>query len=44
MTKLYQDNNLNAFKYDGFWKCMDTLRDKISLEQILKDEGPIWKK
>ena len=44
MTKLYQDNNLNAFKYDGFWKCMDTLRDKISLEQILKDKGPIWKK
>ena len=44
MTNLYQDNNLNAFKHEGFWKCMDTLRDKISLEQILKDEGPIWKK
>ena len=44
MTKLYQDNNLNAFKHEGFWKCMDTLRDKISLEQILKDKGPIWKK
>ncbi len=44
MTKLYQDNNLNAFKHEGFWKCMDTLRDKISLEQILEDEGPIWKK
>jgi len=44
MTKLYQDNNLNAYKHEGFWKCMDTLRDKIDLEQILKDKGPIWKK
>ena len=44
MTKLYQNNNLNAFRHEGFWKCMDTLRDKISLEQILKDKGPIWKK
>jgi glucose-1-phosphate cytidylyltransferase len=44
MTKLCQDNNLNAFKHEGFWKCMDTLRDKIDLEQILKDKGPIWKK
>ena len=44
MTKLYQDNNLNAFKHEGFWKCMDTLRDKIDLEQILKDKGSIWKK
>ena len=44
MTKLYQDNNLNAYKHEGFWKCMDTLRDKIDLEQILKDKGPLWKK
>jgi glucose-1-phosphate cytidylyltransferase len=44
MTKLYQDKNLNAFKHEGFWKCMDTLRDKISLEQLLENKGPIWKK
>ena len=44
MTRLYQKNNLNAYKHEGFWKCMDTLRDKIDLEQILKDKGAIWKK
>lgn len=44
MTKLYQKNNLNAYKHEGFWKCMDTLRDKIDLEHILKSKGPIWKK
>ena len=37
MTKLYQDNNLNAFKYDGFWKCMDTKRDKDKIEKILRN-------
>ena len=44
MTRLYQKNNLNAYKHEGFWKCMDTLRDKIDLEQILKDKGAIWKR
>lgn len=44
MTKLLRDKNLKAYKHENFWKCMDTLRDKIDLEKILKDKGPIWKK
>ena len=44
MTNLSKNNNLKAFKHEKFWKCMDTLRDKIELEKILKDQGPIWKK
>ena len=27
---------LYAFKHKGFWKCMDTFRDKNVLEQIFK--------
>ena len=27
---------LNAFKHNGFWQCMDTKRDKDNLEKILK--------
>ena len=27
---------LNAFKHHGFWKCMDTIRDKQVMEEILK--------
>lgn len=27
---------LNAFKHNGFWHCMDTKRDKDNLEKILK--------
>ncbi len=44
MTRLYKDKNLLAYKHDGFWKCMDTLRDKIDLEKILDKKGQLWKK
>ena len=44
MTKLYQDRNLLAYKHDGFWKCMDTLRDKIDLEKLYNTKGQLWKK
>ena len=44
MEKLSNRGQLYAFKHEGFWKCMDTLRDKIDLEQTLNNKGPIWKK
>ncbi|ENK0837470.1 glucose-1-phosphate cytidylyltransferase [Clostridium botulinum] len=43
---LAKDNKLNAYKHKGFWKPMDTLRDKNALEQIWESgEAPwaIWK-
>mgnify|MGYP001290997816 FL=1 len=43
MTNLYKDKMLKAYKHEGFWMCMDTLRDKIDLEKILIDKGEIWK-
>ena len=27
---------LSAFKHNGFWQCMDTLRDKENIEKILQ--------
>ena len=44
MTNLYKDKMLKAYKHEGFWMCMDTLRDKIDLEKILIDKGAVWKK
>jgi len=44
MNSLLHNKNLKAYKYEGFWKCMDTLRDKIDIEKILIDKGQIWKK
>ena len=36
MQKLLKNKNVNAYKHKGFWMCMDTLRDKILLEKIIK--------
>jgi len=44
MTNLSKDKNLKAFKHEKFWKCMDTLRDKMDLEKIYNEKGFIWKK
>src|SRR6201995_5766154 len=33
MERLAQDGQLMAYKHTDYWQCMDTLRDKIHLEQ-----------
>lgn len=32
LEKLANDRQLNMFKHDGFWQCMDTVRDKQILQ------------
>lgn len=34
---------LNAYKHTGFWRCMDTLRDKIEIERIWQSGKAPWK-
>ena len=34
--EILSKKSLNAFKHNGFWQCMDTLRDKDLLEKYLK--------
>ena len=36
LEKLAKKKQLIAYKHKQFWQCMDTLRDKINLEKILK--------
>lgn len=43
LEKLARDNQLVAYKHSGFWKCMDTLRDKIELEDLWKAARAPWK-
>ena len=33
---------LSAYRHTGFWMCMDTLRDKENLEDVLNTKGEIW--
>ena len=41
---LAEDGELMSFKHDGFWKPMDTLRDKVYLEELFKKNKAPWKK
>lgn len=43
LEKLAQEGQLSAFKHDGFWQPMDTLRDKNKLEELWKANKAPWK-
>ena len=34
LEKLSRDRELSAFKHEGFWQPMDTLREKELLEEL----------
>ena len=43
LPKLAKKSQLNFFPHNGFWQPMDTLRDKITLNKLWKDEKAPWK-
>jgi len=43
LAELTRKSELVAFKHKGFWKPMDTLRDKIELESLWNSRTPPWK-
>jgi glucose-1-phosphate cytidylyltransferase len=40
---LANDNQLMAYRHEGFWQPMDTLRDKMHLEELLAENKAPWK-
>ena len=44
LEDLVADGELMAFRHNGFWQCMDTLRDKQNLEAIWESGEAPWKK
>ncbi len=40
---LAKSNQLKAYKHDGFWQPMDTLRDKTHLEELWQSGQAPWK-
>ena len=40
---LARDRQLAAFRHEGFWQCMDTLRDVRLLEGLWQENRPPWK-
>lgn len=44
LETLAKDGQLVSYKYNGFWKPMDTLRDKIELEDLWRSGNAPWAK
>lgn len=42
MNDLAKNGQIAAYRHHGFWKCMDTLRDKEELEEMWQ-AAPAWK-
>ncbi len=43
LERLAAEGQLKAYFHDGFWKCMDTTRDKNQLEKLLAEGKAPWK-
>lgn len=43
MESLVHDGELCAYKHEGFWQPMDTLRDRMYLEELWSSGNPPWK-
>jgi glucose-1-phosphate cytidylyltransferase len=44
LENLARDNELVAYKHDGFWHCMDTIRERDNLNEIWANKNAPWKK
>jgi glucose-1-phosphate cytidylyltransferase len=36
------DGQLSAYKHNGFWQCMDTLRDQNILNSLIDENKAPW--
>lgn len=43
LERLAADKQLAAYRHEGFWQCMDTLRDKRLLESLWQEGRAPWK-
>jgi len=42
LEKAAEMGELMAFRHDGFWQCMDTKRDRDSLEEMWQEGKAPW--
>ena len=40
---LASEKQINCYRHQGFWQCMDTLSDKNKLEEIWNTGKAQWK-
>lgn len=44
LTRLAAEGQLCAYRHDGFWQCMDTLRDVRALTSLWESGAPPWRR
>lgn len=42
LERLAKDGELMAYRHEGFWACMDTLRDRVRLEEAWQSGAAPW--
>jgi glucose-1-phosphate cytidylyltransferase len=43
LERLAREGQLAAFRHEGFWQCMDTVRDRVRLEEMWSSGSAPWK-
>jgi glucose-1-phosphate cytidylyltransferase len=43
LCRLAEEGELMSYQHRGFWQCMDTLREKLELEELWKSGHAPWK-
>lgn len=43
LERLAADDQLRAYRHDGFWDCMDTYKDAVLLNDLWKSGDPPWR-
>ena len=43
VERLVSEGQMMGFQHDGFWSCMDTLREKRMLEALWADGDAPWR-
>ena len=44
LEKLVEEGQLMSYIHEGFWQCMDNIREKNMLEKLLATNSAPWKK
>ena len=44
LEKLVEEGQLMSYIHEGFWQCMDNIREKNMLEKLLATGTAPWKK
>ncbi len=44
LERLVEEGQLMSYIHEGFWQCMDNVREKAMLEKLLANNAAPWKK